>query len=112
MTEYIYCKWKDDNKTQCEKSSRKYKIPTDNTTKVVEEIINHRMDAEAVTAETRHSDKKSLCNERISSRYMIKQIPINPFLKDCDYVNDLNIQDTMLRPRDSNIKDTENTLHI
>ena len=37
---------------------------------------------------------------------MIIQKPINPFLKDSDYLNDINVQDTLLRPKDSNFKNS------
>ena len=47
--------------------------------------------------------KVELASERISGRQLIIQTPINPFLSDCDYLNDLKVQDTHLRPRDSNI---------
>ena len=48
------------------------------------------------------NNKRAETSERMSSRHMIIQKPINPFLKDSNYLNDLNIQDTMLRPKDSN----------
>ena len=42
----------------------------------------------------------------MSTRHMIIQKPINPFLKDSDYLKDINVQDTLLRPKDSNFKNT------
>tara|TARA_B100000795_G_scaffold262659_1_gene240826 strand:- start:7031 stop:7444 length:414 start_codon:yes stop_codon:yes gene_type:complete len=53
------------------------------------------------------SDKRAVCNERISNRYMVIQTKINPFLSKSSYIDDLKIQDTLLRPRDSNIKETQ-----
>ena len=58
-----------------------------------------------VNLDTMHiepSNKRSICNERISNRYMVIQTPINPFLMGSDYLYDLEIQDTLLRPKDSN----------
>jgi len=52
-------------------------------------------------------DKKAICNERIANRYMIIQTPINPFLSTENYLDDLKVQDTFLRPKDSNIKEEE-----
>ena len=62
--------------------------------------INKFVDFEQIHIEP--NNKRAETSERMSSRHMIIQKPINPFLKDSDYLNDLNIQDTMLRPRDSN----------
>jgi hypothetical protein len=55
------------------------------------------------TIHTKPSDKRSRVNERISNRYMVIQTSINPFLSTTDYIGDLKVQDTMLRPKDSNI---------
>tara|TARA_B100001094_G_C17393437_1_gene422380 strand:- start:105 stop:461 length:357 start_codon:yes stop_codon:yes gene_type:complete len=50
------------------------------------------------------SNKRTETSERMSSRHMIIQTAVNPFLKDSDYLHDINIQDTLLRPKDSNYK--------
>jgi hypothetical protein len=49
------------------------------------------------------SEKRAVCNERISNRYMVIQKSINPFLSTNDYIGDLKIQDTHLRPKNSNV---------
>jgi len=49
------------------------------------------------------SEKRALSNERISNRYMVIQKSINPFLSTSNYIGDLEVQDTHLRPKDSNI---------
>ena len=51
------------------------------------------------------SDKRALCNERISNRYMIIQTRINPFISTKSYIDDLRVQDQFLRPKDSNIEE-------
>jgi hypothetical protein len=133
MKEYIYYRWSNGDKDKNYKSVRKHKLPitdkvntdtvntdtvntdtvntdTVNTDTVNTDTVNtDTVNTDTVKIESRHSDKKSLCNERISSREMIRRMPINPFLKDGDYIDDLTIQDTLLRPRDSNV---ENTLQI
>ena len=53
------------------------------------------------------NNKRSVCNERISNRYMVIQTKINPYLSKSSYLDDLKIQDTHLRPIDSNIKVTQ-----
>ena len=55
------------------------------------------------TIKAKPSDKRSRVNERISNRYMVIQTSINPFLSTTNYIGDLKVQDTMLRPKDSNI---------
>ena len=50
------------------------------------------------------SNKRTETSERMSSRHMIIQTAVNPFLKDSDYLHDINVQDTLLRPKDSNYK--------
>tara|TARA_Y100000591_G_C21670484_1_gene612650 strand:- start:370 stop:837 length:468 start_codon:yes stop_codon:yes gene_type:complete len=59
------------------------------------------------TIHTEPSDKRSRVNERISNRYMVIQTSINPFLSTTDYIGDLKVQDTMLRPKDSNINESQ-----
>lgn len=54
-----------------------------------------------------NNNKRAVCNERIASRYMVIQTPINPFLSRESYLDDLHVQDTFLRPKDSNIKEAE-----
>tara|TARA_B110000046_G_scaffold184863_1_gene224601 strand:- start:13427 stop:13696 length:270 start_codon:yes stop_codon:yes gene_type:complete len=49
------------------------------------------------------SNKREIVSERISDRQLIIQKTVNPFLVSGDYLNDLNVQDTMLRPQDSNM---------
>lgn len=121
MTEYTYYKWRNDGgATQNIKSYRKNKLPVlDAGTTVANAIADTSAmcadtsaDADTIVVESRHSDKKSICNERISSRTMVIQTAINPFLKNSDYLYDLNIQDTLLRSRDSNVISDENTLQL
>ncbi len=51
------------------------------------------------------SDRRQVCNERISLRPMVIRTAMNPYLLGRDYLRDLQVQDTFLRPRDSNIKE-------
>ena len=54
------------------------------------------------TKQTNENTKRSLCNDRISTRRMLIQSSVNPFLCDNDYINDIAAQDKFLRPMDSN----------
>ncbi len=55
------------------------------------------------TVHNEPSGKRALSNERISNRYMVIQKSINPFLSTSNYIGDLEVQDKLLRPIDSNI---------
>lgn len=47
-------------------------------------------------------NKRELSNNKILERGMMSQTSQNPFLNRNDYLNDLNIQETFLRPKNSN----------
>ena len=55
------------------------------------------------TIQHKPSEKRAVCNERISNRYMVIQTSINPFLSTKNYIGDLDIQSSHLRPKDSNV---------
>jgi len=105
MTEYRYWKWTNNqNGGGAIRSAR-------DAPKVCEKIpekeeqgvpISEFIELDTIHAEP--SDKRAVCNERISSRYMIIQTPVNPFLKGSNYISDLKVQDSLLRPKDSNIQ--------
>ena len=57
--------------------------------------------------ENRRQNDRELNSERLSQREMIIQTSINPFLSDHNYLDDLQVQDEFLRPKDSNIKGDE-----
>ena len=108
MTNYIYWKWGKNNTFNI-KSSREHNTTEHNTTEhninvdditekkapVIHEVLKPLYDIP--------SDKRELASERISDRQLVIQTSINPFLANCNYLNDLKVQDTLLRPRDSNI---------
>ena len=98
-TEYKYWKWTNIKGPGPKKSLRvKNVVKVDGTEKKAPIPF-----VELDTIHAEPSDKRSVCNERISNRYMVIQTPVNPFLKGSDYIMDLKIQDTLLRPKDSNI---------
>jgi len=51
---------------------------------------------------TRKSTKREEQNEKLSSRYMVVQKSVNPFIDSSNYVSDLDTEGTFLRPKDSN----------
>jgi len=55
------------------------------------------------------SSKREDANTKLSERQMIGQVSHNPFLTSTDYVNDLEVQENYLKPKNSNmnIKDSQ-----
>ena len=49
------------------------------------------------------TNKREIVNEKMNERRMISQINQNPFLIQNKYLDDLDIQDTFLKPKNSNI---------
>ena len=97
MTNYIYWKWGNDtfNIKSSRKKNEKVDNPTEKKAPVIYEEIKPFYDEPC--------DKRELASKRISGRQLIRQTPINPFLAGGNYLNDLKVQDTLLRPVDSNI---------
>ena len=54
--------------------------------------------------EDRKQNDRELHSQRLSERGMMIQKSINTFLSANNYIDDLDIQDQFLRPKDSNIK--------
>ena len=129
--EYSYSKWpNNDEPMKKSKRNRDFKIEqinkyeTEKNTinilskkqKIIEEQNNRSAEREQeyekkrlpglvdfTTIKHKPSEKRALCNERISNRYMMIQTSINPFLSTSNYIGDLEVQDAHLRPKDSNI---------
>lgn len=53
------------------------------------------------------SNKRELANEKMNERYMISQVSKNPFLAQNKYLEDLHIQETFLKPKNSNFGEYE-----
>ena len=72
------------------------------------EIIDMRekppIEEELVKTHEKTYTKKELCDKRMASRDLAIQGLCNPFLYENNYLEDLNNQDTFLRPQDSNYK--------
>lgn len=104
MTNYIHWTWKKDSinmktmRKTTENNPTENKTPENNTT---ENNTPHITEPTPYYGEP--SNKREIVSERISGRQLIIQKAINPFLASGDYLNDLNVQDTMLRPKDSNM---------
>ena len=100
MTTYIHWTWKKDSINM---KSMREKITEP---KITEPKIAEKKAPQIYIERTHYeepSNKREIVSERISGRQLIIQKAINPFLASGDYLNDLNVQDTMLRPKDSNV---------
>ena len=53
------------------------------------------------------SNKREIANEKINERHMISQIGQNPFLCQNKYLDDLDIQEAFLKPKNSNFGEYE-----
>lgn len=49
------------------------------------------------------SNKREMVNEKMNERLMISQINQNPFLVQNKYLDDLYVQETFLKPKNSNL---------
>ncbi len=49
------------------------------------------------------SNKREMVNEKMNERHMISQINQNPFLIQNKYLDDLYVQETFLKPKNSNL---------
>lgn len=50
------------------------------------------------------TNKRDITNDRINERIMISQIGQNPFLMNNNYLEDLKIQETFLKPKNSSFQ--------
>ena len=87
---YVYWNWKKNEDCKIEKTKRKENVNFEN-----------EIETEIIKIE---ENKKSVCSNRISDREMIIQTRINPFLQSNNYIEDLSQQERFLRPKDSNVK--------
>lgn len=54
------------------------------------------------------SNKREIVNEKMNERQMISQINQNPFLLRNTYLDDLYVQETFLKPKNSNLEYQDN----
>lgn len=54
------------------------------------------------------SNVREKMNDKLTDRYMVKQMGQNPFLSDSTYLNDLQIQEQFLRPKSSHSENNDN----
>jgi hypothetical protein len=71
--------------------------------------LRNKQSPAAVVPETMTlSNKREIANEKMNERHMISQISQNPFLAKNTYLEDLDIQENFLKPKNSNFGLNEN----
>ena len=99
MPQYEYLKWNPDKNYKLEKSWRGIVDMRENPN-IEEELVKKHEDA--------YGNKREICSRRLASRDMAIHGVINPFMFNNNYLEDLQNQDSYLRPQDSNIKTKDN----
>ena len=111
--QYTVLKWSHGEK--CEKSQRNKEInPTNDISQgetVEHEIViqheNTFKNDNKNDNKNEYKNKKEICSDRIRDRDQLTTGCSNPFMIQNNYLDDLLAQDTYLRPKDSNIKNSE-----
>jgi hypothetical protein len=66
-----------------------------------DELSNHFL---VENQESKNFNKRDIANNKINERLMISQIGQNPFLSRNNYLEDLDIQENFLKPKNSNFQ--------
>ena len=53
--------------------------------------------------QNQESNKRQNMNDKLSDRYMVQQTNQNPFMMGNSYVQDLEVQESFLRPKSSHL---------
>ena len=95
----IYNSWKwTTNNEKMIKTQRKRKL------REIEENIRTSQFNTLKELSNREINNKEVCAKRLSEREQIKQRIFNPFLCDNNYINDLGIQESFLKPKNSSFE--------
>ena len=49
----------------------------------------------------KNTNERDINNDKLASRYMVSQVNSNPFLANNNYINDIEIQENFLKPKNS-----------
>ena len=108
MSNYNYWRWSIEEEVPRSKRPIKKTLIVSDTIEKIDKTTEKKELPGFVDFKTIHiepSNKRTENSERMSSRHMIIQTSVNPFMCDSNYIDDIKTQDTLLRPKDSNIKD-------
>ena len=93
--QYSLLKWCPNKEYKVEKSGRN-RIDMRENPYIEEELISKH--------EEDYGNKREICSKRLACRDMVIHGVINPYMFGNDYLEDLQNQDSYLRPQDSNTK--------
>ena len=99
FAKYYLKKWQPSIEVEYKKTLR-----TEKKSEIIDMREKPPIEEELVKTHEKTYTKKELCDKRMASRDLAIQGLCNPFLYENNYLEDLNNQDTFLRPQDSNYK--------
>ena len=99
FAKYNLKKWHPSTEVEYKKTLR-----TEKKSEIIDMREKPPIEEELVKTHEKTYTKKELCDKRMASRDLAIQGLCNPFLYENNYLEDLNNQDTFLRPQDSNYK--------
>tara|TARA_X000000368_G_scaffold381754_1_gene338484 strand:+ start:94 stop:396 length:303 start_codon:yes stop_codon:yes gene_type:complete len=93
--EYKSWKWTINNE-KMEKTDRKMRL------REIEERIRDKQFDNLKEINNKDINNKEICAQRLMERQQVKQRTFNPYLCNNNYLSDLHIQDSFLKPKNSN----------
>jgi len=86
------------NNEKMEKTKIKSKVK-----EIGERIRDNQIDSlKYMNSKEEKRNNKELSSKRLSERIQLKQRVFNPYLRNSDYLKDLNVQENFLKPKNSN----------
>ena len=98
--EYKSWKWTINNE-KMEKTERKMRL------REIEERIRDKQFDNLKELNNKDVNNKEICAKRLMEREQVKQRTFNPYLCNNNYLSDLHIQESFLKPRNSNYESLE-----
>ena len=98
--EYKSWKWTINNE-KMEKTDRKMRL------REIEERIRDKQFDNLKELNNKDVNNKEICAKRLMEREQVKQRTFNPYLCNNNYLSDLHIQESFLKPRNSNYESLE-----
>lgn len=97
-----YKKWKwTINNEKMKKTDRKMRL------REIEERIRDNQFDNLKKINNAEINNKEICSKRLMERCHVKQRTFNPYLCNNNYLSDLNIQESFLKPKNSNYESLE-----
>ena len=98
--DYKSWKWTINNE-KMEKTDRKMRL------REIEERIRDKQFDNLKQLNNKDINNKEICAQRLMERQQVKQRTFNPYLCNNNYLSDLHIQESFLKPKNSNYESLE-----